>query len=196
MFLRACVHKHVTFVCFSTIRHTSIFTCNYTCTHLRIMYVKLCVRIHYSPYRVFYLFWLRFPAVCIFLLFFGRSQHLSVSIKISKICITSVSPQAIKLNSCARRQTTAGEMVNLMSVDAQRLMELMTNLNLMWSAPLQITMATYFLYDVMGVSVLAGVAVLLLMIPLNLVVTRICRRLQVCIPLSSLEDLPLKSTLK
>ena len=72
-------------------------------------------------------------------------------------------------------------MVNLMSVDAQRLMELMTNLNLMWSAPLQITGAIYFLYNVMDVAILAGVAVLLLVIPLNLVVTRLCRRLQVCL---------------
>ena len=34
--------------------------------------------------------------------------------------------QALLLNNSARKESTAGEMVNLMSVDAQRLMDLMT----------------------------------------------------------------------
>lgn len=41
-----------------------------------------------------------------------------------------------------------GEIVNLMSVDAQRFMDLAPFLNLMWSAPLQIVLAIYFLWQV------------------------------------------------
>jgi len=69
-------------------------------------------------------------------------------------------------------------MVNLMSVDAQRLMDLMTYLNVIWSAPLQITISVYFLYNTMGVSILAGVAVMLLLVPANLLISRVARKIQ------------------
>ena len=72
------------------------------------------------------------------------------------------------LNSKARGKSTAGEMVNLMSVDAQRLMELMAYINSLWSSPLQIAGAIYFLYNTLGISVLAGVGVLILIIPVNM----------------------------
>lgn len=87
--------------------------------------------------------------------------------------------QALALNNSARTESTAGEMVNLMSVDAQRLMDLTTYVNILWSSPLTILIALYFLYDAMGPSILAGVGVLVLLIPFNLVVSRIARKLQV-----------------
>lgn len=74
-------------------------------------------------------------------------------------------------------------MVNLMSVDAQRLMDLTTYINVLWSSPLVILITLYFLFDVMGPSTLAGFAVLLLLIPVNLVITRIARKLQASINL-------------
>lgn len=70
-------------------------------------------------------------------------------------------------------------MVNLMSVDAQRLMDLTTYVNVLWSSPLTILISLYFLYDVMGPSTLAGVGVLVLLTPINLIVSRIARKLQV-----------------
>ncbi|KAK2111666.1 Canalicular multispecific organic anion transporter 2 [Saguinus oedipus] len=54
-----------------------------------------------------------------------------------------------------------------MSVDAQRFMDLVPFLNLLWSAPLQIILAMYFLWQNLGPSVLAGVALMVLLIPLN-----------------------------
>ena len=38
----------------------------------------------------------------------------------------------------AKQRSTVGEIVNLMSVDAQRFMELTTYLNMLWSAPFQV----------------------------------------------------------
>ena len=54
-----------------------------------------------------------------------------------------------------------------MSVDVQRLKDLMPNLHMIWSAPLQIVLSLIFLYLTMGPSIFAGFAVLVLMIPLN-----------------------------
>ena len=58
--------------------------------------------------------------------------------------------QALRMSNSARKGSTVGEIVNLMSVDAQRFMDLMLNLNLLWSAPFQMAMAIYFLYGALG----------------------------------------------
>lgn len=56
--------------------------------------------------------------------------------------------QALVITNAAKRSSTVGEVVNLMSVDAQRFMDLTTFLNMLWSAPLQIVLALYFLWQV------------------------------------------------
>lgn len=56
--------------------------------------------------------------------------------------------QALVITNAAKRSSTVGEVVNLMSVDAQRFMDLTTFLNMLWSAPLQIMLALYFLWQV------------------------------------------------
>ncbi|OCT93914.1 multidrug resistance-associated protein 1 isoform X2 [Xenopus laevis] len=75
--------------------------------------------------------------------------------------------KALQLAYSSRKKFTTGEMVNLMSSDAQQLSDLAVNLNLLWSAPFQILMAVVFLWQELGASVLAGVAVLILVIPIN-----------------------------
>jgi hypothetical protein len=60
-----------------------------------------------------------------------------------------------------------GEIVNLMSVDTERVKELMSYIHTIWSAPLQIVLSLVFLYLTMGPSIFAGFAVMVLMIPLN-----------------------------
>uniref|UniRef100_A0A8C3UXW1 Canalicular multispecific organic anion transporter 2 n=1 Tax=Catharus ustulatus TaxID=91951 RepID=A0A8C3UXW1_CATUS len=75
--------------------------------------------------------------------------------------------KSLAITNSAKRSSTVGEIVNLMSVDAQRFMDLMTFLNMLWSAPLQIFLALYFLWQTLGPSVLAGVAVMVLLIPFN-----------------------------
>lgn len=83
------------------------------------------------------------------------------------------------LSSVSRNKSTIGEMVNLMSVDAQRLMDILTYLNMLWSAPYQISVAIFFLYRTMGISVFAGVGVMLVIFPLNFLIGRRLRVFQV-----------------
>lgn len=54
------------------------------------------------------------------------------------------------MSNTARKESTVGEIVNLMSVDAQRFTDLTTYLNMIWSAPLQIALALYFLWETLG----------------------------------------------
>uniref|UniRef100_A0A3P9AIK8 ATP-binding cassette, sub-family C (CFTR/MRP), member 3 n=1 Tax=Esox lucius TaxID=8010 RepID=A0A3P9AIK8_ESOLU len=81
--------------------------------------------------------------------------------------IGAIYRKSLVITNAAKRTSTVGEIVNLMSVDAQRFMDLTTFLNMLWSAPLQIMLALYFLWQNLGPSVLAGVAVMILLIPFN-----------------------------
>ena len=87
--------------------------------------------------------------------------------------------QALRLSNKARRTSTVGEIVNLMSVDAQRFMDLMPYFHTLWSAPLQIVLSLIFLYQTMGPSIFAGFFVMLLMVPLNIGVASFARKMQV-----------------
>ncbi|NXD67183.1 MRP3 protein, partial [Eolophus roseicapillus] len=87
--------------------------------------------------------------------------------------------KSLVITNSAKRSSTVGEVVNLMSVDAQRFMDLVTFLNMLWSAPLQIFLALYFLWQTLGPSVLAGVAVMVLLIPFNSAIAMKTRAFQV-----------------
>lgn len=69
--------------------------------------------------------------------------------------------------------------MNLMSVDAQRFMDLMTYVHTVWSGPLQIIVALYFLYMELGPSIFAGFGVMIVLIPINALIAKKTRDLQV-----------------
>ena len=83
------------------------------------------------------------------------------------------------LSNSARRTATIGEIVNLMSVDTQRCLDLCTFVNVLWSSPLQIIIALYLLWQVLGASVMAGFSVMILLIPVNAVIAINIRKFQV-----------------
>ncbi|CAH3177882.1 unnamed protein product [Porites lobata] len=110
-----------------------------------------------------------------------HSLHISFTsaMRVHSSIIGAVYNKAMCLSHISRRLSTAGEMVNLMAVDAQKVMQLVQSFNQIWSAPFQICVAIYFLYVTMGVATLAGVGVLLLLVPLNLLLARLVRNIQV-----------------
>ncbi|KFV77769.1 Multidrug resistance-associated protein 1, partial [Struthio camelus australis] len=107
-----------------------------------------------------------------------QRNNMLTAVKIKTAVVGLIYKKALTLANSSRRNYTTGEIVNLMSADAQQLMELTVNLNLLWSAPFQILMAVIFLWQELGPSVLAGVAVLLLVIPINALVAAKVKRLK------------------
>uniref|UniRef100_A0A8C5L1D2 ATP-binding cassette, sub-family member 2 n=1 Tax=Jaculus jaculus TaxID=51337 RepID=A0A8C5L1D2_JACJA len=75
--------------------------------------------------------------------------------------------KALTLSNLARKQYTVGETVNLMSVDAQKLMDVTNYLHLVWSTCFQIIVSIYFLWRELGPSVFAGIGVMVLLVPVN-----------------------------
>uniref|UniRef100_A0A8C4T0M2 ABC-type glutathione-S-conjugate transporter n=1 Tax=Erpetoichthys calabaricus TaxID=27687 RepID=A0A8C4T0M2_ERPCA len=93
--------------------------------------------------------------------------NMLAAAKIKTAVIGLIYKKALSITNSSRRKFTTGEVVNLMSADAQQLMDMALNMNLLWSAPFQILLAIYFLWKELGSAVMAGLAVLLLIIPLN-----------------------------
>ncbi|XP_017782317.1 PREDICTED: multidrug resistance-associated protein 1 isoform X1 [Nicrophorus vespilloides] len=90
-----------------------------------------------------------------------------VGMRIRTALVAAIYKKALRMSNSARKASTVGEIVNLMSVDAQKFVELTAYLNMIWSAPFQIILALYFLWQVLGPSVLAGLAVMIILIPVN-----------------------------
>ncbi|OQV17379.1 Multidrug resistance-associated protein 1 [Hypsibius exemplaris] len=87
--------------------------------------------------------------------------------------------KSLRISSSAKRSSNIGEMVNLMSIDAQRFIEFMTYIHQLWSGPLQMGLAIYFLYDLLGVSVFAGLGSLLVVFIANAFLVARVRILQI-----------------
>ncbi|XP_047650496.1 multidrug resistance-associated protein 1-like isoform X1 [Phacochoerus africanus] len=100
--------------------------------------------------------------------------NILTSAKIKTAVTGLIYKKAMLLSNVSRRTFSTGEIINLMSADAQQLMELTANINLLWSAPFQILMAISLLWQELGPAVLGGMAVLVFVIPINaLVATRV-----------------------
>nr|XP_046232339.1 ATP-binding cassette sub-family C member 3 isoform X3 [Scatophagus argus] len=121
-----------------------------------------------------------FTAVLQTLILHRHFQYCFVTgMNVRTAVIGAIYRKALVITNAAKRSSTVGEVVNLMSVDAQRFMDLTTFLNMLWSAPLQIILALYFLWQNLGPSVLAGVAVMVMLIPFNAVIAMKTRAYQV-----------------
>ncbi|KAL4706573.1 hypothetical protein ACJJTC_015771, partial [Scirpophaga incertulas] len=102
-----------------------------------------------------------------------------VGMRIRTALTSAIYRKSLRMSNAARKESTVGEIVNLMSVDAQRFLELTAYLNMIWSAPLQIALALYFLWGILGPSVLAGLAVMIILIPVNGLIANRVKTLQI-----------------
>ncbi|XP_045534713.1 multidrug resistance-associated protein 1 isoform X4 [Papilio machaon] len=102
-----------------------------------------------------------------------------VGMRIRTALTSAIYRKSLRMSNAARKESTVGEIVNLMSVDAQRFLELTAYLNMIWSAPLQIALALYFLWGILGPSVLAGLAVMIVLIPVNGLIANRVKTLQI-----------------
>lgn len=52
-------------------------------------------------------------------------------------------------------------------VDTQRVQDIISDITLLWSAPMQVGIAMYMLWQILGPSSMAGLAFMVLLIPIN-----------------------------
>ncbi|KAI8964119.1 ABC transporter type 1, transmembrane domain-containing protein [Daldinia sp. FL1419] len=91
---------------------------------------------------------------------------------------SAIYKKSLKLSNEGRSTKTTGDIVNYMAVDAQRLQDLTQFAQQLWSAPFQITICMISLYQLVGWSMLSGIGVMIIMIPVNGFIAKYMKRLQ------------------
>jgi ATP-binding cassette, subfamily C (CFTR/MRP), member 1 len=86
--------------------------------------------------------------------------------------------KSLALSNDGRQAKSTGDVVNLMSVDTQRLQDVSQYAQVVWSAPFQITLCLFSLYNLVGPSMLAGIGIMIIMIPINGIISRIMKKYQ------------------
>uniref|UniRef100_A0A8C2XL45 Canalicular multispecific organic anion transporter 1 n=1 Tax=Cyclopterus lumpus TaxID=8103 RepID=A0A8C2XL45_CYCLU len=102
-----------------------------------------------------------------------------LGMKVRTAITAAVYKKALVVSNDTRKESTVGEIVNLMSADAQRFNDVTNFIHLLWSCPLQIGLSIVFLWFELGPSVLAGLAVMVLLGPINGLLATKARTIQV-----------------
>ncbi|CAN0201580.1 unnamed protein product, partial [Laminaria digitata] len=75
--------------------------------------------------------------------------------------------KSLRLAPSARQNATVGEIVNYMQMDASRLESLPASIHTLWDSMFQMTGYTALLIACLGPCVLAGIAVMILLVPVS-----------------------------
>uniref|UniRef100_A0AC11B7S2 Uncharacterized protein n=1 Tax=Ovis aries TaxID=9940 RepID=A0AC11B7S2_SHEEP len=75
--------------------------------------------------------------------------------------------EALRLSNSAMGKTTTGQIVNLLSNDVNKFDQVTIFLHFLWAGPLQAIVVTALLWMEIGISCLAGMAVLIILLPLQ-----------------------------
>ncbi|KAH8686882.1 P-loop containing nucleoside triphosphate hydrolase protein [Ilyonectria robusta] len=86
--------------------------------------------------------------------------------------------KSLRLSNEGRSSKSTGDIVNYMAVDAQRLQDLTQFAQQAWSAPFQIAICMISLYNLVGWSMMAGIVVMIVMMPIQGFVARIMKNMQ------------------
>ncbi|CAJ1069814.1 multidrug resistance-associated protein 1-like [Xyrichtys novacula] len=102
----------------------------------------------------------------------------TVGMRLKTAVMGLVYRKCLLINSAARCGGTVGEIINLVSVDTQKLMDFIVYCNSIWIMPIEIALCFYFLWQLLGPSALAGIVAVVLIFPLNGFIAKIRSRLQ------------------
>ena len=108
--------------------------------------------------------------------YFQRAFESGMRVK--SALTAAIYQKSMRLSNEGRAAKSTGDIVNYMAVDTQRLQDLTQYGQQLWSAPFQITLCLISLYQLVGVSMFAGLGAMLLMIPINGFIARISKSLQ------------------
>lgn len=106
---------------------------------------------------------------------FGARQ---LGLRVRAALISHIYKKGLVLSSQSCQRRTSGEIINIMSVDIQRITDFMWYLNTIWMLPIQISLAIYILHINLGLGALVGLAATLTVMAGNIPLTRIQKRYQ------------------
>ncbi|KFV46443.1 Multidrug resistance-associated protein 1, partial [Tyto alba] len=126
-----------------------------------------------SWHGYFYAFTM-FLLACLQTLFEQRYMYMCLVLGLRlKTAVTGlVYRKILVMSNASRKAATVGEIVNLVSVDVQKLMDLIVYFNGTWLAPIRIIICFVFLWQLLGPSALTSIVVFLFLLPLNFMITK------------------------
>uniref|UniRef100_A0A8D0T9Z5 Multidrug resistance-associated protein 4 n=1 Tax=Sus scrofa TaxID=9823 RepID=A0A8D0T9Z5_PIG len=98
-------------------------------------------------------------------LYFYHIQRVGMRLRVA-VC-HMIYRKALRLSNLATRETSTGQIVNLLSNDVNRFDQVTMFLHFLWVGPLQAVVVTALLWMEVGISCLAGMAVLILLLLLQ-----------------------------
>jgi ABC-type multidrug transport system fused ATPase/permease subunit len=127
-------------------------------------------------------------AACLSALAQNRTTFLSTKsgIILRAALIRAIYKHSLRLSPAGRAGLTTGEVTNLVAVDTQKLYDVMLEFHNLWSCPILIVVVSVLLSVIVGPTLMVGVVVLILMLPL--VQTLVSRMLRIRKERSKLTD--------
>ncbi|XVF24656.1 hypothetical protein REPUB_Repub13aG0145900 [Reevesia pubescens] len=94
--------------------------------------------------------------------------HLSkLKLKLRSSIMTVIYRKCLSVSTAEQSKFSEGEIQTFMSIDADRTVNICNSFHDMWSLPLQIGVALYLLYTQVKLAFMAGLAITILLIPVN-----------------------------
>ncbi|KAG0495993.1 hypothetical protein HPP92_000608 [Vanilla planifolia] len=121
---------------------------------------------------------------------FFRLQQIGVRVRAFLVSI--IYQKALTLSSNARQGRTTGEIINIMSVDADRISLFSWYLHDLWMVPFQVTLALLILYSTLGLASLAALAATFLVMLANVPLGKMQKQYQE--KMMETKDIRMKST--
>lgn len=90
-----------------------------------------------------------------------------VALRARAALVSAIYSKALQVSSSSLAGFSLGEVVNLMSTDANRVAAFYSNFHELWSMPFRFIITLYLLYLQVGVAFLGGLGIALLLIPFN-----------------------------
>uniref|UniRef100_A0A7N0TIL3 ABC-type xenobiotic transporter n=1 Tax=Kalanchoe fedtschenkoi TaxID=63787 RepID=A0A7N0TIL3_KALFE len=120
---------------------------------------------------------------------FGARQ---LGLRLRAALISKIYQKGLILSSKARQSHGSGEIINYMSVDIQRVTDLIWYANIIWMLPIQISLAILILRTTLGLGSVAALAATLTVMACNIPLTRFQKKYQSKI--MDAKDLRMKAT--
>lgn len=120
--------------------------------------------VYITPYDGYVLVILLFLTKVLELVSYHQFNFLSYKLgnNIRTGIVTMLYQKALRLSSSSRQVHGVGQITNYMVVDAQQISDACLQLHLVWAVPLQVAIAIIILFYVLGLSSIAGLAVLII----------------------------------
>lgn len=110
-----------------------------------------------------------------------NNQYVLRVLKVGLGCRSSLTSlifqKSLKLSSYSRSQRSTGDIVNLVSIDAPRIQTCAQEISTVIIAPTELILCVYSLYHILGNAAFAGVAAIIIIMPINTVIVRRLKRL-------------------